>query len=574
MNYTFFESLDTTPANSSIWSKKVPSDYTAHEQFSGFLLKHSKSTDETLARRFFVLDGENFLYKKDSATEQFSSYMRIQFAKVLIPGEDDLDSTPESILKAQFPIKLISRNKFSLVYAESEEARDRWLEAFTRVSIRTDFHTRFTVSKIIGAGAFANVYEAAEKKSAKLYGVKGFNKTYLEQESKGKLSLWNEISLLRSIDHPNLLKLHEVHETKNSVYLVFDLYAGGELAKIVDGNKRPLKEQEIVSIAEALLLGINYLASKDMVHRDIKPNNIILKRNLDIRTEDVVLVDFGLSAKAFQSDLLYKRCGTPGYIAPEIIGAKNVDNGFTLDPKSDVYSVGLILYYCIVGRNPFEKPDLSVDEILRKNLESNVDYPQEKFSKLDPELLKLVKSLLVADPKKRISAKTALKSPLFDSDAADEDEDMRADLDEFTETELSQKVHFIDSIRSLEKKCPMSKKNTSNSQASIGVNSKGGIELNDSKKKIVNMSSLYKQSLISRASKEGGSFMDDHDPDAFSPMDSSNVSSDGGSDGQSSGLNSPSNNPVPLNKDRVKDRVKRSAFALAISSQIPKANEE
>ena len=570
MNYTFFESLDSTPAHSSIWSKKVPSEYSAPAQCSGYLLKHSKSTDESLARRFFVLDSEHFLYKKDAVAEQFSSFMRIQFAKVLIPGEDDLDSTPESILKAQYPLKLISRNKFSLVYAESEQERDKWLEAFTKVAIRTDFHSRFTVSKIIGAGAFANVYEAAEKKSGSLFGVKGFNKTYLEQESKGKLAIWNEISLLRSIDHPNLLKLHEVHETKNSVYLVFDLYSGGELAKIVDGKKRQLKEQEIFCIAEALLLGISYLASKELVHRDIKPNNIILKKNADIKTEDVVLVDFGLSAKAFQTDLLYKRCGTPGYIAPEIIGAKNLDQGFTLDPKSDVYSVGLILYYCIVGRNPFEKPELSVDDILRKNLESNVDYPEEVFGKLNPELVKLVKMLLVADPKKRISAKTALKSPLFESDVTDEDDDMRANLDEFTETELSQKIHFIDSIRSLEKKCPMSKKNTSNSQASIGVNSKGGIELNDSKKKIGNMSSLYKQSLISRASKEGGSFMDDHDADAFSPMDSSNVSSDGGSDGQSSGLNSPSNNPVPLNKDRVK----RSAFAQAISSQIPKAKED
>lgn len=243
---------------------------------------------------------------------------------MVLPEQDQTDVTPNGMIKDKFAIKLCFKNKFSLLYARNEQEFNAWIDAFTQVGIRTDFHNRFQVSRIIGSGAFANVYEATEKSSEKKYAIKGFNKQYLEQEAKGKESLWNEISILRKIKHNNLLKLHEVHETKNSVYLVFDVYRGGELGKLLE-NKQGLKEQEVLNIITGLLRGIDYLASKDIVHRDLKPNNIILRKNTDIQPEDVVIVDFGLAVSVHDKNMIFKRCGTPGYIAPEIIGAKNVD---------------------------------------------------------------------------------------------------------------------------------------------------------------------------------------------------------------------------------------------------------
>lgn len=158
----------------------------------------------------------------------------------------------------------------------------------------------------------------------------------------------------------NLLKLHEVHETKNSMYLVFDLYEGGELSKLME-SKTGINEQDCINIATGLLRGIDFMADKDMVHRDLKPNNIMLRKNSNIQPEDVIIVDFGLAVSIHEKNMIYRRCGTPGYIAPEIIGAKNVDVSFSVTTKSDVFGVGAILYQMMVGKNPFERPEYNVD---------------------------------------------------------------------------------------------------------------------------------------------------------------------------------------------------------------------
>ena len=561
MNYTFFDSLEENNPNSSLWSKYIPPIHSIHQIHSGTLKKPPKSSDDELSNRYFILDREYLLYKKDETAISYSGSMRIKFAKVVIPDDDDPDPVPLSMIKGKYPIKLISKNKFSLIYAETLESRDNWIQAFNKTSFRIDFHSRFSVSKIIGSGSFANVYESIENKTGKLYGVKGFNKLHLENESHGKKSLMNEISILREVNHNNLLKLHEVHETKNSVYLVLDLYQGGELCKIIDGKKRELKEEEIVNITEGLLMAVNYLESKKIVHRDIKPNNIILRKNIDIKPEDIVLVDFGLAANANEPKLLYKRCGTPGYIAPEIIGAKNIDDSFTVDTKSDVYCVGLTVYVCITGVNPFEKADATVDDIIRRNLENNISYPEDKFRNVSTDMMKLVKQMLCSDPQKRISAKSALNHGIFEYSKFN-DEMCEIDLEEFTEEELTQKINFIDSIRSLEKKVPMNRKPSDiSSHGSIGVNSKGGIVVYDSKKK-QNMGNLYKQSLISRANKEGGQYMDDFDNDSvFSSMNSSNASSSG------SGNQSPNENMS--HKSSSPNKVKRSTFGQAFVNKNP-----
>lgn len=106
--------------------------------------------------------------------------MRITYARLVLPGVDEVDNTPAEMIKDKFPLKVCSRKRYSLLYALDEEQYRQWIAAFTKAVIRTDFHIRFSVSKIIGSGAFANVYEATEKTSNKIFAVKGFNKHFLE----------------------------------------------------------------------------------------------------------------------------------------------------------------------------------------------------------------------------------------------------------------------------------------------------------------------------------------------------------------------------------------------------------
>ena len=168
MNTNFFESLDTGKQSSTIWNKYDPS---MKEEiiFQGNLKKHSKEEKDELAVRYFILQKNYLLYKKNQKSETISSAMKITYAKLVLPTKDDNDMTPSNMIKGQYAIKICFKSKYSLLYALNEQEYNQWVQALTKVLLRSDFHIRFTVAKIIGSGAFANVYEATEKESNTKY---------------------------------------------------------------------------------------------------------------------------------------------------------------------------------------------------------------------------------------------------------------------------------------------------------------------------------------------------------------------------------------------------------------------
>ena len=144
----------------------------------------------------------------------------------------------------------------------------------------------------------------------------------------------NEIILMKILDHPNIIKLYEVYEGEYHIYLVMELLKGGELFdRIV--KKGINKEKDACIIIVRLLSALEYLHELGIMHRDIKPENLILKDEKDF---EIKLADFGLAEFVTKTDLLFRRCGTPGYVAPEILADKPYDT------KVDVFSAGVILY--------------------------------------------------------------------------------------------------------------------------------------------------------------------------------------------------------------------------------------
>lgn len=144
----------------------------------------------------------------------------------------------------------------------------------------------------------------------------------------------NEIQILRQCEHPNIIKLFEVYESDNYIYLVQNVLRGGELFDTIIkiGN---FSERNAAKITHQLLSALEYIHSKGIMHRDIKPENLILVDKSD--DMQIKLADFGLAAYT-SDDLLFKRCGTPGYVAPEILEDQ------VYDSKVDVFSSGVILY--------------------------------------------------------------------------------------------------------------------------------------------------------------------------------------------------------------------------------------
>lgn len=182
------------------------------------------------------------------------------------------------------------------------------------------------------------------KLSKEKYAVKAFSKEYLLSQKKGKESLNNEINIMKQLDHENLMKLFEIHESQNSIYLILELLEGGELLDYISKKKGKIRTSEYRHIMRSILRALRYMGSKNIMHRDLKPENMILKGKPEsIEDNQLKIVDFGLATEANVSEYLFKRCGTPGFVAPEVVNAPS-DGNISYTPKCDVFSAGIIFY--------------------------------------------------------------------------------------------------------------------------------------------------------------------------------------------------------------------------------------
>ncbi|KAJ6915281.1 hypothetical protein NC651_017315 [Populus alba x Populus x berolinensis] len=197
-----------------------------------------------------------------------------------------------------------------------------------------------------------------------------------------------EISVMRLVRHPNIVELKEVMATKTKIFFVMEYVRGGELfAKVAKGR---LKEEA----------ARKYFQHRGVYHRDLKPENLLLDED-----ENLKISDFGLSAlpEQFRQDgLLHTQCGTPAYVAPEVLRKKGYDGS-----KADIWSCGVILYVLLAGFLPFQ--DENVMKMYRKVFKAEYQFPPW-FS---TDSKRLISRLLVADPEKRITIPAIMRNHWF-----------------------------------------------------------------------------------------------------------------------------------------------------------------
>lgn len=147
---------------------------------------------------------------------------------------------------------------------------------------------------------------------------------------------------MKKLNHPHVLKIFEVYETKHSIYLVIELLEGGELIKRVK-EKSKLSHKDIAKLMRCILGALEHTHFKGIMHRDLKPENILLRKKNDLF--NIVIADYGLATemKIPLSQIFFKRCGTPGFVAPEILSYKEGTEPF-YDEKCDIFSAGVIFY--------------------------------------------------------------------------------------------------------------------------------------------------------------------------------------------------------------------------------------
>ncbi|CAD8090617.1 unnamed protein product [Paramecium sonneborni] len=274
---------------------------------------------------------------------------------------------------------------------------DKWFEYLKLYCIQTNFTQKYQVQKLVGAGTYGKVYRVKNKIDYNIYAVKTFEKQLINSLDDQE-GLVKEIGLLRSLDHRGIIKLHEVYESEQFVFLVFEFLQNKNLNDTLEKGVS-LGESQAYNIIKDLLETVLYIHEQGILHRDLKPDNI-LQRN---ETQKYVIIDFGL-ADNYREDgqYLFKKCGTPGYCAPEILWNQ------IYDQKVDIYSLGVILYEMLTGQNPFYSKNY--DERIMLNKESKFDYSKVKVSY---NALDLLQGMLHKNPQKRFSAKEALNHRYF-----------------------------------------------------------------------------------------------------------------------------------------------------------------
>ncbi|SOS80489.1 calcium-dependent protein kinase 5 [Plasmodium sp. gorilla clade G1] len=249
----------------------------------------------------------------------------------------------------------------------------------------------------LGKGSYGNVVKAVSKRTGQQRAIKIIEKKKIHNIERLK----REILIMKQMDHPNIIKLYEVYEDNEKLYLVLELCDGGELFdKIVKYGS--FSEYEAYKIMKQIFSALYYCHSKNIMHRDLKPENILYVDN----TEDspIQIIDWGFASKCMNNHNLKSVVGTPYYIAPEILRGK-------YDKRCDIWSSGVIMYILLCGYPPFNGKNN--DEILKKVKKGEFVFDSNYWARVSDDAKDLICQCLNYNYKERIDVEQVLKHRWF-----------------------------------------------------------------------------------------------------------------------------------------------------------------
>ncbi|XP_059902258.1 serine/threonine-protein kinase DCLK2 isoform X2 [Gadus macrocephalus] len=257
---------------------------------------------------------------------------------------------------------------------------------------------KYEVGKVIGDGNFAVVKECVERATGKEYALKIIDKA----KCTGKEHLIeNEVAVLRRVKHPNIIMLMEEVDSPTELCLVMELVKGGDLFDAITSSAK-YTERDASGMVYNLAGALKYLHAMNIVHRDVKPENLLVFEYPD-GTKSLKLGDFGLATVV--EGPLYTVCGTPTYVAPEIIS----ETGYGL--KVDAWAAGVITYILLCGFPPFRSESNHQEDLFEQILEGRLEYPSPYWDLISHSVKELIAHLLRVDPEERYSAQDVLSHP-------------------------------------------------------------------------------------------------------------------------------------------------------------------
>uniref|UniRef100_A0AAR2KGC4 Protein kinase domain-containing protein n=1 Tax=Pygocentrus nattereri TaxID=42514 RepID=A0AAR2KGC4_PYGNA len=254
------------------------------------------------------------------------------------------------------------------------------------------------------SGAFSEVVLAEEKRTRRLVAIKCIPKKALEGKEN---SIENEIAVLHKIKHANIVSLEDIYESKSHLYLVMQLVSGGELFdRIVE--KGFYTEKDASKLIQQILDAVKYLHDMGIVHRDLKPENL-LYYSMD-EDSKIMISDFGLSKIEGSGSVMSTACGTPGYVAPEVLAQKPYSKAV------DCWSIGVIAYILLCGYPPFY--DENDAKLFEQILKAEYEFDSPYWDDISDSAKDFIMHLMERDPSLRYTCEQALQHPWIAGDTA------------------------------------------------------------------------------------------------------------------------------------------------------------
>lgn len=228
----------------------------------------------------------------------------------------------------------------------------------------------------IGYGSFSIIYKGYSVHSKVPLAIKRITKII------DMKYFYNEVKLMKQLDHPNILKLYDVIKNNGSIYLVLEYCNGGDLSNYISKNNSNLNEIEIYI---QIFKGLEYLYDKQILHRDMKPHNLL------IHNDTIKISDFGFAKSFEKNELITTFCGSPLYMAPEIVKNKEYNS------KSDIWSLGVIIYELFTKKHPYYT---DTKQLLWEKIKNGLDID---YTIIDyQEINEILGMMLIEDPEERV----------------------------------------------------------------------------------------------------------------------------------------------------------------------------
>jgi len=285
-------------------------------------------------------------------------------------------------------------------------ARDENDDVLPDQDAAKEFYAKYEPKEVLGRGVSSTVRRCIEKETGREFAAKIIDLSEDLNSNNIRESTLSEVNILRLVaGHPYIIELHDVFESSTFIFLVFELCRNGELFDYLT-NVVTLSEKKTRYILKQLLEAIQFTHQKNIVHRDLKPENILLDDNFNVK-----LTDFGFARVLKPGEKLTDLCGTPGYLASEMLRCNMYENEPGYDTKVDMWACGVIMYTLLVGCPPFWHRKQMV--MLRNIMEGKYSFHSPEWDSVTDTPKDLIRKLLVVDPNQRLSVDEALKHEFF-----------------------------------------------------------------------------------------------------------------------------------------------------------------